>query len=202
MGSISIQCPACLSKATTKSHTEVSPVLRELESACSNLRCGHTFVSQTEFSRTVKPSELPVDVQTKMLLSHVPTEHRKSQLEIFGDIEPETLPKQSLDRSGFKIKCSRCLSDATIYASFGISPLLREHWCVCENDVCCHSFVSHTSFSHSLSPTMLKFAAAPHPELLSIKTTVVALPVPVVSVRDAENDGALGDKMNWIDPAA
>lgn len=203
MGSISIQCPACLSKAKTKNFIELSPKLRELESACSNLKCGHTFVSRTEFTRTVHPSELPVDFQTEVLSMQMGRAN-PGQISIFE--EDSTLSSMAAttsdrSRSGFKIKCHKCLSDATIYSSTGISPLLREHWCWCNNSSCGHTFVSHTAFYKSITPTMFKFAAAPHPDLLSVAATVVALPVPAVSTKKEEEDTP-GRKMNWVDDAA
>jgi len=52
-------CPHCDSVANTRSSRMLSVKLREAFCQCSNLYCGHTFVTLTEVVRTLSPSATP-----------------------------------------------------------------------------------------------------------------------------------------------
>ncbi|RIJ88259.1 transcriptional regulator [Ralstonia solanacearum] len=54
-----INCPHCGSVATIRTSRPVSRITRELYCQCSNVICGHTFVSLVEVVRTHSPSSTP-----------------------------------------------------------------------------------------------------------------------------------------------
>jgi predicted RNA-binding Zn-ribbon protein involved in translation (DUF1610 family) len=55
----SFHCPHCRSRAIVRSSAQVTDLVRELDYACTNHRCGHTFVAQLEAVRTIVPSAMP-----------------------------------------------------------------------------------------------------------------------------------------------
>ncbi|GAA0462109.1 MULTISPECIES: ogr/Delta-like zinc finger family protein [Sphingomonas] len=55
----SFDCPHCRSRAIVRSSAQVTSLVRELDYACTNHRCGHTFVAQLEAVRTIVPSATP-----------------------------------------------------------------------------------------------------------------------------------------------
>ncbi len=75
-----IRCDRCGEKAVIRSSEEISARLKKLYCACTNVRCGHTFVMDLSFGHTLSPSafDLPeavrnavqsasrVDVQTAL----------------------------------------------------------------------------------------------------------------------------------------
>ncbi|SDC10155.1 Ogr/Delta-like zinc finger [Cupriavidus sp. YR651] len=54
-----MDCPHCGSKSNIRSSRPVSRMTRELYCQCTNLDCGHTFVSLVEVVRTLSPSSIP-----------------------------------------------------------------------------------------------------------------------------------------------
>ncbi len=54
-----INCPHCGSVATIRTSRPVSRITQELYCQCSNVICGHTFVSLVEVVRTLSPSSTP-----------------------------------------------------------------------------------------------------------------------------------------------
>lgn len=52
-------CPHCGALANTRSSRRQSIMLRESFMQCSDLECGHTFVTLTEVVRTLSPSGKP-----------------------------------------------------------------------------------------------------------------------------------------------
>lgn len=54
-----MDCPHCGSKASIRTSRPVSRMTRELYCQCTNLDCGHTFVSLVEVVRTLSPSSIP-----------------------------------------------------------------------------------------------------------------------------------------------
>lgn len=52
-------CPHCRSKATVRNSRQLTLTLRELFLICTNVQCGHTFVSCAEVMRTISPSATP-----------------------------------------------------------------------------------------------------------------------------------------------
>ena len=54
-----VTCPHCESVANIRTSRAVSRVTRELHCQCTNLLCGHTFVSLLETVRTLAPSNTP-----------------------------------------------------------------------------------------------------------------------------------------------
>ena len=55
----SFDCPHCRARAIVRSSAQVTDLVRELDYACTNHHCGHTFVAQLEAVRTIVPSAMP-----------------------------------------------------------------------------------------------------------------------------------------------
>lgn len=55
----SIACPHCEQKAIVRTSRKVTRVVREIYFACTEPRCGHTFVAQLAILRTLSPSACP-----------------------------------------------------------------------------------------------------------------------------------------------
>lgn len=53
-----IYCPTCKSKAIIRTSEDISELLREVRCICSNTECGHTFVVNVSYARTISPSVL------------------------------------------------------------------------------------------------------------------------------------------------
>lgn len=53
------RCPHCRSRATARSSKELTLTLREVTYQCTNVECGHTYVVNMEFARTLSPSATP-----------------------------------------------------------------------------------------------------------------------------------------------
>jgi len=62
-----VTCPHCESVANIRTSRVVSRVTRELHCQCTNLHCGHTFVSLLEAVRTIAPSNTPDPLVTQQL---------------------------------------------------------------------------------------------------------------------------------------
>ena len=56
---MSMHCPHCESVAYVRTSRRMSLLSQEQYFQCSNLECGHTFVSLTEIIRTLSPSACP-----------------------------------------------------------------------------------------------------------------------------------------------
>lgn len=54
-----MNCPHCGSKSSIRTSRPISRMTRELYCQCTNLNCGHTFVSLVEVVRTLSPSCIP-----------------------------------------------------------------------------------------------------------------------------------------------
>ncbi len=63
------------------------------------------------------------------------------------------------------IRCPVCTTKVKIYASKEQTLQLREHWCMCQNVFCGHTFVSYTQFDRTISPSALTVSATEHPNL-------------------------------------
>lgn len=53
------RCPHCLTRANARSSREMSLTFREVTYQCTNAQCGHTYVVNMEFARTLSPSATP-----------------------------------------------------------------------------------------------------------------------------------------------
>jgi hypothetical protein len=62
------RCPTCGAKARIESSKEMSSTLKQLYMSCSNTVCGHTWVSNLEYSHTLSPSSLSIPENTIELL--------------------------------------------------------------------------------------------------------------------------------------
>lgn len=51
-----MKCPHCLAHAWARTSRELSPLLREIYYQCTDVECGHTWVSRLEATRTLSPS--------------------------------------------------------------------------------------------------------------------------------------------------
>ena len=49
------RCPHCRTRATARSSREMSQTFREVTYQCNNVECGHTYVVNMEFARTLSP---------------------------------------------------------------------------------------------------------------------------------------------------
>lgn len=54
-----IACPHCGEAAVIYTSRALSPIAWEKYHQCTNLECGHQFVSQTGIVRTIVPSQMP-----------------------------------------------------------------------------------------------------------------------------------------------
>lgn len=79
--SVLYRCPHCRSTATVRSSREVTLTLRELTYQCSNAECGHTYVVNMEFARTLSPSATP-NLALKLPISTHVRERLVRQLEL------------------------------------------------------------------------------------------------------------------------
>lgn len=52
-------CPHCRSKANVRNSRQLTLTLRELFLVCTNIQCGHTFMTGAEVLRTISPSANP-----------------------------------------------------------------------------------------------------------------------------------------------
>jgi predicted RNA-binding Zn-ribbon protein involved in translation (DUF1610 family) len=52
-------CPHCRERATARSSREMSRTFREVTFQCGNTACGHTYIVNMEFARTLSPSAMP-----------------------------------------------------------------------------------------------------------------------------------------------
>ena len=52
-----------------------------------------------------------------------------------------------------RVSCNQCHSKSVINSSKSETPEFKTLYCSCTNPHCGHTFVSHLSFSHTLSPS-------------------------------------------------
>ncbi|WP_080404940.1 ogr/Delta-like zinc finger family protein [Burkholderia ubonensis] len=65
------RCPHCRMRATARSSREMSITFREITYQCNNLECGHTYVVNMEFARTLSPSATPDPSLNLPISAHV-----------------------------------------------------------------------------------------------------------------------------------
>ncbi|MCA8258694.1 ogr/Delta-like zinc finger family protein [Burkholderia sp. AU31624] len=75
------RCPHCRTRATARSSREMSLTFREITFQCANPECGHTYVVNMEFARTLSPSAVPNLALHLPLSPHV-RERLAAQLEL------------------------------------------------------------------------------------------------------------------------
>jgi len=75
------RCPHCRTRANARSSRELSVTFREITFMCMNPECGHTFIANIEFARTLSPSAMP-NLSLKLPLSAMARERIMRQLEL------------------------------------------------------------------------------------------------------------------------
>ncbi|MEM5451874.1 MULTISPECIES: ogr/Delta-like zinc finger family protein [Paraburkholderia] len=75
------RCPHCRTRATARSSREMSLTFREVTYQCNSPECGHTYVVNMEFARTLSPSATPNLTLNLPLSPHV-RERLAQQLEL------------------------------------------------------------------------------------------------------------------------
>ncbi|RQT24301.1 ogr/Delta-like zinc finger family protein [Burkholderia contaminans] len=75
------RCPHCRTRATARSSREMSQTFREVTFQCNNVECGHTYVVNMEFARTLSPSATP-NLSLHLPLSPNVRERLVEQLEL------------------------------------------------------------------------------------------------------------------------
>ncbi|MDC7699565.1 ogr/Delta-like zinc finger family protein [Vogesella indigofera] len=76
-------CPHCEAVAHTRSSRRISRKLREAYVQCSDLECGHTFVTLTEVVRTLSPSGKPnPDVYIQRGKKCMPPDDKQLELDV------------------------------------------------------------------------------------------------------------------------
>jgi len=67
-----VRCNICGSKATIQTASDITDDVRHLYCTCNNVRCGHTFVANLEFSHTLSPSALSLPKKTRERIKDMP----------------------------------------------------------------------------------------------------------------------------------
>lgn len=75
------RCPHCQTRADARTSRELSLTLREVRFACKNTECGHTYVVNMEFARTLSPSAMP-NLSLNLPISPHVRERLAKQLEL------------------------------------------------------------------------------------------------------------------------
>ncbi len=75
------RCPHCQTRATARTSRELTLTLREVTFQCNKLECGHTYVVNMEFARTLSPSAMP-NLSLNLPLSPHVRERLAEQLEL------------------------------------------------------------------------------------------------------------------------
>lgn len=75
------RCPHCLTRAIARTTRDLSLTLREVTFMCSKPECGHTYIVNMEFSRTLSPSAEP-NLSLNLPLSPRVRERLIEQLEL------------------------------------------------------------------------------------------------------------------------
>ncbi|WP_366523432.1 ogr/Delta-like zinc finger family protein [uncultured Microbulbifer sp.] len=76
-----IHCIKCESRAIITSSNRMDPKLTQLYCACKNQDCGHTFVCDLGFCRTISPPKNDKHTLLKNLLMSLPTKDRLALFE-------------------------------------------------------------------------------------------------------------------------
>lgn len=85
-----VRCPACNAKANTRSSEEISPTYRRMYFACTDIRCGHTWLASLSFEHTLSPSGVSAEFRPATMKPSKPPGHDFGQMSMF-DILPPTL---------------------------------------------------------------------------------------------------------------
>lgn len=56
---LSLRCPHCETRARVRTSRQVTALVSDLNMACDNSECGHTFAAQIQIVRTISPSACP-----------------------------------------------------------------------------------------------------------------------------------------------
>jgi hypothetical protein len=75
------RCPHCRTRATARSSRDMSLTFREVTFMCNNAECGHTYIVNMEFARTLSPSAIP-DLSLNLPLSEHVRERLAKQFEL------------------------------------------------------------------------------------------------------------------------
>ncbi|CAN7190423.1 ogr/Delta-like zinc finger family protein [Trinickia sp. LjRoot230] len=75
------RCPHCRARAIARSSREMSLTFREVTYQCNNPECGHTYVVNMEFARTLSPSATP-NLSLSLPFSQHVRERLAQQLEL------------------------------------------------------------------------------------------------------------------------
>ncbi|MGL1932193.1 MAG: ogr/Delta-like zinc finger family protein [Desulfotalea sp.] len=82
-----VECERCNSQAIIYTRKKQSEAVSELFCCCKNPECGHSFVMDLAFSRTISPSALdfPAEIQEK-----IKTLTKLELKQLFAKLEPQT----------------------------------------------------------------------------------------------------------------
>lgn len=72
-----VSCPTCGERARITSSREASATVKQLYCQCHDPLCGHTFVVDMQFSRTLSPSAkaLPDELKEKLAVTPPTQQH-------------------------------------------------------------------------------------------------------------------------------
>jgi len=76
------RCPHCRTVALARSSRELNPTFREITCMCTNQACGHTYVVNMEFARTLSPSAMP-NLSLRLPLTDHIRERLREQLDAY-----------------------------------------------------------------------------------------------------------------------
>lgn len=83
-------CPHCDYPTLTRNSDQLSKLVKRSWHSCTNLECGHTFVTHQEIVRTVSPSATPNPSVLLPLSSHVRRDLLRATLDHAKEAEHET----------------------------------------------------------------------------------------------------------------
>lgn len=84
MRKMRVICPICEADAVIRKSNRKHRELVDLYCACSDVECGHTFVSQVTFSHTISPSAKDKEHLLKEALTGLNAEHRQLALNLIN----------------------------------------------------------------------------------------------------------------------
>ncbi|EOH3234331.1 ogr/Delta-like zinc finger family protein [Morganella morganii] len=84
MRKMRVICPVCEADAVIRKSNRKHRELVDLYCACSDVECGHTFVSQVTFSHTISPSAKDKEHLLKKALTGLNSEHRQMALNLIN----------------------------------------------------------------------------------------------------------------------
>lgn len=85
-----VNCPACGSKALTRSSEEITPTYRRLYMACTDLHCAMTFTSSLAFESILSPSGVSAEFRPAQVKDEKAPGSDFGQLSIL-DLLPPTI---------------------------------------------------------------------------------------------------------------